>query len=69
MTSPLTSSAPIEQLSRAERLLDLVAPKLQLVEKELARNFESKIKTIQDVGDHILAGGGKRLRPATEAQT
>ncbi len=64
MTSPLPSSAPIEQLTRAERLLDLVAPKLQLVEKELARNFESKIKTIQDVGDHILAGGGKRLRPA-----
>ncbi len=64
MTSPVPSSAPIAQLTRAERLLDLVAPKLQLVETELARNFESKIKTIQDVGDHILAGGGKRLRPA-----
>src|SRR5213078_2609957 len=25
---------------------------------------ESNIKTIKDVGDHILAGGGKRLRPA-----
>src|SRR5207237_6241510 len=53
-----------EQLSRVERLLEPIAPKLQLVEDELRRNFESKIPTISDVGDHILAGGGKRLRPA-----
>jgi octaprenyl-diphosphate synthase len=52
------------QLSRAERLIDLVAPKLQLVEDELRRNFHSDIRTISDVGDHILGGGGKRLRPA-----
>jgi octaprenyl-diphosphate synthase len=48
----------------AERLLDLVAPKLDLVEEELRRNFRSNIRTIQDVGEHILGGGGKRLRPA-----
>jgi octaprenyl-diphosphate synthase len=53
-----------DQLSRAERLLELVAPKMQLVEEELRRNFESQIQTISDVGEHILAGGGKRLRPA-----
>jgi octaprenyl-diphosphate synthase len=63
VTSPPISSAPVE-LSHAERLLDLVAPKLQLVELELKRNFESGIKTLHDVGEHILAGGGKRLRPA-----
>jgi octaprenyl-diphosphate synthase len=53
-----------EQFARGERLIELVAPKLQLVEEELRRNFASKIRTIGDVGDHILAGGGKRLRPA-----
>ncbi|MGZ8869394.1 MAG: polyprenyl synthetase family protein [Thermoanaerobaculia bacterium] len=53
-----------DQTSRAERLVELIAPKLQLVEEELQRNFESQIKTISDVGEHILAGGGKRLRPA-----
>jgi octaprenyl-diphosphate synthase len=53
-----------EQLSRAERLVDLVAPKLHLVEEELQRNFQSQIQTIHDVGEHILGGGGKRLRPA-----
>ncbi len=58
------SAAFADQLSRVERLLEPIAPKLQLVEDELRRNFESKIQTIGDVGDHILAGGGKRLRPA-----
>jgi len=53
-----------EQISRAERLVDLIAPKLQLVEEELRRNFQSQIQTIHDVGEHILGGGGKRLRPA-----
>jgi octaprenyl-diphosphate synthase len=53
-----------EQLSRAERLVDLIAPKLQLVEEELRRNFQSPIQTLHDVGEHILGGGGKRLRPA-----
>ena len=53
-----------DQTSRAERLVELIAPKLQLVDEELHRNFESQIKTISDVGQHILAGGGKRLRPA-----
>jgi octaprenyl-diphosphate synthase len=62
--SPSNPTALADQLSRVERLLEPIAPKLQLVEDELRRNFESKITTIGDVGDHILAGGGKRLRPA-----
>ncbi|MBK5258673.1 MAG: polyprenyl synthetase family protein, partial [Thermoanaerobaculia bacterium] len=53
-----------EQSARAERLIEPIAEKLQLVEEELRRNFESPIKTLSDVGDHILGGGGKRLRPA-----
>jgi octaprenyl-diphosphate synthase len=65
VTSPPISSGTLpEHASPSERLLELVAPKLQLVEEELQRNFLSKIRTIQDVGDHILGGGGKRLRPA-----
>jgi octaprenyl-diphosphate synthase len=60
----VSSHPTYEQVSRAERLIDLIAPKLQLVEEELRRNFQSNIKTIHDVGEHILGGGGKRLRPA-----
>ncbi|HEX8153520.1 MAG TPA: polyprenyl synthetase family protein, partial [Thermoanaerobaculia bacterium] len=62
MTAPRTLSEA--QASYAERVMELIAPKLQLVEEELQRNFRSPIKTIADVGDHILGGGGKRLRPA-----
>jgi octaprenyl-diphosphate synthase len=61
VTAPRTLNG---QTAYAERLLDLVAPKLEMVEVELRRNFRSKITTIQDVGEHILGGGGKRLRPA-----
>ncbi|MFP5245512.1 MAG: polyprenyl synthetase family protein [Thermoanaerobaculia bacterium] len=61
MTAPRTLNG---QTAYAERLLDLIAPKLEMVEEELRRNFRSKITTIHDVGEHILGGGGKRLRPA-----
>ncbi|HEY0140594.1 MAG TPA: polyprenyl synthetase family protein [Thermoanaerobaculia bacterium] len=61
MTAPRTLNG---STAYSERLLDLVAPKLELVEEELHRYFQSKIRTIHDVGDHILGGGGKRLRPA-----
>src|SRR5207237_1880983 len=60
----VTSPQLNEQVSRADRLIDLIAPKLQLVEDELRRNFQSTIQTIHDVGEHILGGGAKRLRPA-----
>ena len=61
MTAPRTLNG---HAAYSERLLDLIAPKLELVEEELRRHFQSRITTISDVGDHILAGGGKRLRPA-----
>lgn len=61
MTAPRTLNG---NAAYTERLLDLIAPKLALVEEELQRHFKSQITTIADVGDHILAGGGKRLRPA-----
>ncbi len=64
VNAPHPSSPTYEQVSRAERLIDLIAPKLQMVEEELRRNFQSNIQTIHDVGEHILGGGGKRLRPA-----
>jgi octaprenyl-diphosphate synthase len=62
VTAPRTLSNG--QAAYADRVLDLVAPKLELVEEELRRNFRSNIVTIRDVGEHILGGGGKRLRPA-----
>ena len=45
------------------KVLDLIGSKLDLVEEELRRNFRSRIRTIDEVGTHILDGGGKRIRP------
>ena len=61
----VTSSRTLNgQTAYADRLVDLIGPKLDLVEDELSRNFQSQIVTIHEVGEHILGGGGKRLRPA-----
>ncbi len=64
MTAPHPTTPVSDQVSRSDRLLEPIAPKLQLVEEELRRNFQSRISTVVEVGDHILGGGGKRLRPA-----
>jgi octaprenyl-diphosphate synthase len=52
-----------DQPIRAEKFLELVAPKLAEVEKQLRRTFDSDVETVRSVGAHILDGGGKRLRP------
>ena len=52
-----------QQPIRAEKFLELVAPKLALVEEQLRANFASDIETIRAVGAHLVDGGGKRLRP------
>src|SRR3954462_12499857 len=41
----------------------LVAPEMQLVEAKLSERMESPIGPIPQVGAHLLAAGGKRLRP------
>src|SRR5437868_2026989 len=41
----------------------LVASEMQLVEARLAERMESPIGPIPEVGAHLLAAGGKRLRP------
>src|SRR5688572_18777708 len=41
----------------------LVAPEMQLVEAKLSERMESPIGPIPEVGAHLLAAGGKRLRP------
>jgi len=41
----------------------LVASEMQLVEAKLSERMESPIGPIPEVGAHLLAAGGKRLRP------
>lgn len=65
VTTPGSGLSPsLDRLeANPERFLELVAPKLLQVEDQLRLHFTSDIRTIRDVGDHILSGGGKRLRP------
>jgi octaprenyl-diphosphate synthase len=44
-------------------LYELVAPELVQVEEELRQYSHSSVKTISEIGEYILNGGGKRIRP------
>jgi len=42
---------------------DLVAPDLAAVDGEIRRQLASDVALVNQVGDYIVGGGGKRLRP------
>ena len=44
-------------------LYELVAPELAQVEEELRQYTHSSVRTISEIGEYILNGGGKRIRP------
>ncbi|HTG75471.1 MAG TPA: polyprenyl synthetase family protein [Terriglobia bacterium] len=44
-------------------LYELVAPELVQVEEELRQYSHSSVRTISEIGEYILNGGGKRIRP------
>jgi octaprenyl-diphosphate synthase len=46
-----------------QHLYDLVAPELAQVEEELRGYSRSSVRTISEIGEYILKGGGKRIRP------
>lgn len=45
-------------------IFDLVRPDLEAVEREFAAQSNSAIRPVTEIGQYLLAGGGKRLRPA-----
>jgi octaprenyl-diphosphate synthase len=49
---------------RLEKAFELILPKLQQVEETLERQFTSPVRSVSDIGEHVLEAGGKRLRPA-----
>ena len=60
-------SAVEEQAARAAlagRFVDLVAGKLLATEEIFRRHLESDVPFIQEAGEYIARGGGKRVRPA-----
>ncbi len=50
--------------ARGSRFLGLVSEQLKATEALLRRKIASDISFIEDAGEYIFAGGGKRVRPA-----
>ena len=63
----LTATLPAEERENGRRLLRALEPirsKLEQVEAELASRTRSPIPTISLIGDYLVEGGGKRIRPS-----
>lgn len=52
-----------EAVLNPQHLYELVAPELAQVEEELRGYTHSSVRTISEIGEYILNGGGKRIRP------
>lgn len=61
---PLTASAAREGLSATGRFLELIEPKLTATESLFHEQLGSDVPFIQEAGEYIFRGGGKRVRPA-----
>ena len=56
MSSPVTSNA--------KEVFELLRDDLAAIEREFGRDTVSTVRAITDIGEHLRAGGGKRIRPA-----
>ena len=56
MTTPATFNA--------KDFLELLRDDLAAIEREFGRDTVSTVRAITDIGEHLRAGGGKRIRPA-----
>src|SRR5438477_8766266 len=55
-----TATSPIT----AKEIFELLRDDLVAIEREFGRDTVSSVRAITDIGEHLRAGGGKRLRPA-----
>ncbi len=58
----LTKASPVSR-GQVGDLASLVESEMQLVETWLAKQMDSPVGRIPEVGGHLLGAGGKRLRP------
>jgi octaprenyl-diphosphate synthase len=56
LSSPATSGA--------KEVFELLRDDLAAIEREFGRGTVSGVRAITEIGEHLRAGGGKRLRPA-----
>src|SRR4029453_1493323 len=53
-----------DQKMAANRVFNLIATEMGLVEAEFERQVSSNIQVIDYLGDYLRSSGGKRVRPA-----
>ncbi len=51
-------------ISSAKEVFELLREDLAAIEREFGRDTVSGVRAITDIGEHLRAGGGKRIRPA-----
>jgi octaprenyl-diphosphate synthase len=56
LSSPATSNA--------KEVFELLRDDLAAIEREFGRDTVSTVRAITEIGEHLRAGGGKRIRPA-----
>ncbi|HEY6272645.1 MAG TPA: polyprenyl synthetase family protein [Terriglobales bacterium] len=56
MNSPVTNGV--------KEVLELLRDDLAAIEREFGRGAVSNVRAITEIGEHLRAGGGKRIRPA-----
>ena len=47
----------------AKEVFELLRDDLAAIEREFGRDTVSSVRAITDIGEHLRAGGGKRIRP------
>lgn len=60
--SPASASAPVPALALPE-IQRLVGPEMEAVDRLIRTRLASDVVLIQQVAEHLIAAGGKRLRP------
>ena len=50
--------------TNAKEVFELLRDDLAAIEREFGRDTVSGVRAITDIGEHLRAGGGKRIRPA-----
>ena len=62
--SPLATAAEPPELRSPDRFLELIADKLVATEAKFRRDLESDVPFVEQAGEYLFDGGGKRMRPA-----
>ena len=64
MTSPPESTVDTRANPSFRLVFERIQPSLELVERAMREQLPSKAELMPLLGDHVIASGGKRIRPA-----